>query len=118
MGHSTKSLRSSPLRGGKSREAVAEESDSGVESPVLRIRGVVNLTQDGTLHERHYHCQSAASAHDRGHGCTQAEPAYAAQPHLKLQAVRRLAQTLARYGDTRRGAAFSTAPHRERCEHL
>src|SRR5215469_11822922 len=62
----------------RGREAVAEESDSGVESPVPRIRGVVNLTQDGTLHERHYHCQSAASAHDRGHGCAQAQPAHPA----------------------------------------
>jgi len=49
MGQSTKSLRSSPLRGGKSREAVAEESDSEVESSVPRIRGVVNLTQTITV---------------------------------------------------------------------
>ena len=33
--------------------------------------------------------------------------AHAAQPRLQLQAVRRLAQTLARYGNARRGAAIS-----------
>src|SRR6202008_3867904 len=81
-------------------------------------RGVVNLTQDGTLHERHENCQSAASAHDRGHGCTQAQPAHSAQPHFELQAVRRLAEAFARYSDARRGAPFPTAPHRERSEHL
>jgi hypothetical protein len=30
----------------------------------------------------------------------QAQPAHAAQSHLKLQTVRRLAEALARYGDT------------------
>jgi hypothetical protein len=42
----------------------------------------------------------------------------AAQPHLELQAVRRLAQALARYGNARRGAAVSAVPHWERGEHL
>ena len=36
----------------------------------------------------------------------------------QLQAVRRLAQTLARYGNARRGSAIPTAPHRKRREHL
>src|SRR5215510_11925128 len=63
-------------------------------------------------------CQSAASAHDRGHGCTQAQPAHSAQPHFELQAVRRLAEAFARCSDARRGAAFPTAPRRERSEHL
>jgi hypothetical protein len=42
-----------------------------------------------------------ASAHDRGHGCAQAQPAHTTQPHLELPAVRRLAQTLAGYGGRR-----------------
>jgi site-specific recombinase XerD len=51
-------------------------------------RGVVNLTQDGALHEQGRHCQSAASANHRRHGCTQAQSAHTAQPYLELQAVR------------------------------
>src|SRR5882757_7325864 len=39
-------------------------------------------------------------------------------PHPKLQAVRRLAQTLARYGDARRGPPISVVPRGERYEHL
>ena len=61
-----------------------------------------------SLHERDQLCQSAASAYDRRYGCAQAQPAHAAQPRLQLQAVRRLAQTLARDGNARRGAAISS----------
>jgi hypothetical protein len=43
MGHGTKSLRSSPLRGGKSREAGSdgEDSDSGGATINSRIVGVI-----------------------------------------------------------------------------
>src|SRR5215472_3136708 len=75
-------------------------------------RGVVNLTQEGAPHERDQHCQSAASAYDRRYGCAQAQPTHPAKPHFQLQAVRRLAQTLARYGDARRGAPISAVPYR------
>src|SRR5271165_2466204 len=77
-------------------------------------RGSFNLTQEGAPDERDQHCQSAASAYDRRHGCAQAQPAHAAKPHLQLQAVRRLAQTLTRYSDARRGAPLPTAPRRGR----
>src|SRR6516164_9753027 len=40
------------------------------------------------------------------------------QRSFQLQAVRRLARTLARYGNARRGAPISVAPDRERDEHL
>jgi hypothetical protein len=40
--------------------------------------------------------------YDRRYGCAQTQPAHAAQPYPQLQAVRRLAQTLARYGNARR----------------
>ena len=79
---------------------------------------VLSTHSGWSSHERHYHCQSAASAHDRGHGCAQAQPEHAAQPHLQLQAFRCLAQTLARYGNARRGARISAAPDRGRDEHL
>src|SRR5215472_8006307 len=62
--------------------------------------------------------QSAASPYDPRHGWAQAQPAHSAWPHLQLQAVRRLAQTLARYRNARRGAPISAAPRRERDEHL
>src|SRR5215475_10407360 len=62
--------------------------------------------------------QSAASPYDPRHGWAQAQPAHSAWPHLQLPAVRRLAQTLARYGNARRGAPISAAPRRERDEHL
>src|SRR5262249_45317459 len=87
-GQRTKSLRSSPLRGGRSREADRVESGpiaSGEHHP--ENRGVINLTQNGALHEQDQHCQSAASTYDRRHDCAQAQPAYTAQPHLQLQAV-------------------------------
>ena len=89
-----------------------------LESPALRIEVFATLTQEGALHERYQHSQSAASAYDRRHGGAQAQPAHSAWPHLQLQAVRRLAQTLARYGNPRRGAPISAAPDRERDEHL
>src|SRR5208337_354242 len=50
-------------------------------------RGSFNLTQEGAPDERDQHCQSAASAYDRRHGCAQAQPAHAAQPHLQLHLV-------------------------------
>src|ERR1700674_2496493 len=78
-----------------------ERTAIGSEEPRPENGGVVNLTQDGALHEQDQHCQSAASAYDRRYGCAQAQPAYAAWPHLELQAVRRLAEALARYGDAR-----------------
>src|SRR5260370_22668448 len=56
--------------------------------------------------------------HDRRYGCAQAQPTHSAQPHPKLQAVRRMAQTLARYGNARRDTPISAVPHRERYEHL
>src|SRR6476660_2476573 len=96
----------------------AERTPIAGGEPRPENRGVVNLTQDGAPHERDQLCQSAASAYDRRYGCAQTQPAHAAQPRLQLQAVRRLAQTLARYGNARRGAAISAVSYRERCEHL
>ena len=51
---STKSLRSSPLRGGKSREAGSQLRGQPIAGgePRPENRGVVNLTQDGAPHER------------------------------------------------------------------
>src|SRR5580692_5729411 len=60
----------------------------------------------------------ATDTYDRRHGCAQAQPTHATQLYPQLQAVRRLAQTLARYGNGRRGTPISAAPHRERYEHL
>src|SRR3984957_10070989 len=106
-------------RGQEPRDRVAgwEDSAGGFESPVLRSRSC-QPHSGWSSHERHYHCQSAASAHDRGHGCPQAQPTHATKSHPKLQAFRRLAQTLTRCGNARRGARISAAPDRERDEHL
>jgi len=52
MGHSTKSLRSSPLRGSKSREAGSrsrEASDSGVASINSRIVGVQRMIKNNRI---------------------------------------------------------------------
>src|SRR5215471_8545027 len=68
-----------------------------MESSRPENRGFRSLNQEGALHERYQHRQSAASPYDRRHGCAQAQPAHSAWPHLQLQSVRRLAQTLARY---------------------
>ena len=43
---------------------------------VVAIAQRPTVSEDGSV-ERHYHCQSAASAHDRGHGCAQAQPTHA-----------------------------------------
>jgi Putative transposase len=87
--HCTKSLRDSPLRGRLSRERCPqgrESACSGPRCPVLKIEVSFTSLKTGVAYAHGYY-QSAAPAHDRGHGLAQAWCAHAAEPPLQLQAL-------------------------------
>jgi len=72
--HCTKSLRSSPLRGGKSREVGSQSRGQRWSNGelALRMEMSANVTQDRAPYEQRsatLHSQSAGSAHNRGLTC-------------------------------------------------